>query len=220
MKKIQTPLLFIAACLMMAASASKLPVFPKSGKSLQDFVPKGWHILSITEGDIDFDKDDDLVVALADDRETHPSKAEKEGYPRLLVFLTRDGDHYNLAAVSDKALLRSDQASGDHFVKPAIEKGNVVISQKDVGKKHGNVTHRFKYKNGNWYLVQSSTQVVDSNGQVTTTVDTDYTTGKQVQQTKPIGQRGVLKYINFGPKQSTPVDAFNVGQTMQDVDNL
>jgi hypothetical protein len=208
--------ILLALPLLMAAS---LPTIPKSGKSLQDFVPEGWHIISVSEGDIDFDKDDDLVLALANDQEKKPSNAEKEGYPRLLVFVVREGDHYNLAAVSDKALLRSDQSSGENLIKTGVEKGTVVVGQKNVGKNRGEVTHRFKYKNGNWYLVQSTTQVVDSNGQVTTTVDTDYTTGKQTQQTKPIGQKGILKNINFGPKPATPIEAFNIGQTMQDVDN-
>lgn len=209
-------LIILALPLLIAAS---LPTLPKSGKSLQDFVPRGWHILAVTEGDIDADSDSDIVLALADDREKTLKESDSKQYPRLLVFLARDGDHYNLVATSDKVLLAKDSA-GDHFSKPIVEDGAVIVAHKDVGKQRKTVTHRFQYKDGTWYLAKTTTQTPASNGSSTTTVETDYTTGKQIQKTSGTGKKGILKYINFTPKPMTSISAFNIGQTMMDIDNV
>lgn len=207
--------LTVALPLLMAAS---LPTLPKSGKSLQDFVPGGWHILAVTEGDIDADSDSDIVLALADDREKKLKDTGSKQYPRLLVFLARDGDHYNLVATSDKVLLAKD-SEGDHFSKPLVEDGAVIVTHKAIGKQRTTVAHRFQYKDGTWYLAKTTTQTPTANGN-TTTVETDHTTGKQSQQTSSSGKKGILKYINFTPKPMTPISAFNIGQTMMDIDNV
>lgn len=210
MKKILT---IVVLPLLMAAT---VPTLPESGKSLQDFVPKGWHILAVTEGDIDADTDNDIVLALANNRE---KKTTGTSYPRLLVFLARDGDHYNLVATSDKILLTKD-SDVEHFSKAAVEGGDVLISHKEVGTQRRFVTHRFRYRDGTWYLVKSRVETPTTDGAGSTTVETDYAAGKKSRLTSAPGKKGILKYINFDPKPMTSLAAFNIGQTMMDIDNV
>lgn len=215
----QIKILFILAGLLMAAAPPQLPTVPTSGKSLQAFVPTGWHILSFTEGDIDADKDADIVLAMASDAEDDP--ASKGGLPRLLVFLLKEKGGYKLAASSDKAILCKTCGSSkdDPFRAPTIEGGDVVIRHETTGAKRLATKHQFHYQDGNWYLIgkQASTQPASS--KKTTSLEMNLVEGKQTRQTTNDTGKKISDYINFQPKPLSKVTSFNIGQEWNSVDN-
>lgn len=218
MKKYHIALLLAIAVLGMAATTAKLPTLPTMGKSMQDFVPKGWHVLSVTEGDIDADKDSDIILALGSDAEDDPTI--KAGPPRLLVFLLKEKDGYKLAASSDKAILckTCGGSKEDPFRSPTIEGGDVVVRHETIGAKHITTTHRFHYQDGNWYLIGKKADTQPT-GEKATSLELNLVKGKQIKQTTNSAGKNVSDYINFNPKPLSNVTSFNIGQEWNDVDN-
>lgn len=221
MKKIRMLPLFAVAILAMAATSVPLPTLPQSGKAIQDFVPKGWHVLSVTEGDIDADSDADTVLALASDAENNLKQGDSTQYPRLLVFLLKNKKGYTLAASSDKALLckTCNGTTTDPFQKATIENGDVVIRHEVKGKKHISTTHRFRYQDGEWYLIGKKTDTYRPNGEVATSVEKSYAGNGQKMQAMGTGDKKISDYINFQPKAQSNVSSFNIGQEYWDVNN-
>lgn len=219
MKNKATHILFALAGLLMAATATPLPTLPTTGKSLQAFVPKGWHVLSMTEGDIDADKDADIVLALASDAEDAPSNPG--GLPRLLVFLLKDKNGYTLAAKSDTAILckTCGSAKDDPFRAPAIEGGDVVIRHETSGARRVATKHQFRYQDDNWYLVGKKSETTPASDTRATSVEMNLVEGKQTRQTTDSAGKNVLKTINFTPKPLSNVTSFNIGQEWNSVDN-
>lgn len=219
MKKYHIVLLFAIAVLGMAATTLQIPTLPTTGKSMQAFVPKGWHVLSVTEGNIDADADSDIVLALGSDAEDDPTT--KGGLPRLLVFLLKDKDGYKLAASSDKAILckTCGGSKEDPFRSPAIEGGDIVVRHEATGSKNITTTHRFRYQNGNWYLIGKQANTQPASSKKATSLEMNLVEGKQTRQTTDRAGKNVSDYINFKPKPLSNVTSFNIGQEWNDVDN-
>lgn len=213
MKKNHIVFLFVIAALGLAATTTQIPTIPSTGKSLQAFIPNGWHILSVTEGDIDADKDADVVLALASDAEN--DAAYTGGTPRLLVFLLKVKGGYQLGASSASAILckTCGGSKDDPFRSPTIEGGDVVVRHERTGAKNVTTTHQFHYQDGGWYLIgkKSSSQ--------TTSVNMNLVEGKQIKQTTNGTIKKASDYINFKPKPLSNVTSFNIGQEWNDVDN-
>lgn len=218
MKKYHIAFLFTIAVLGMAATTVKLPTLPTTGQSMQAFVPKGWHVLSFTQGDIDADKDADIILALASDAEDDPATT---GAPRLLVFLVKEKDGYKLAASSDKAILckTCGGSKEDPFRSPTIEGGDVVVRHEATGAKNVTTTHRFHYQEGNWYLIGKKADTQPANSTKTTSLEMNLIEGKRIKKTTNGTGKNISDYINFKPRPLSDVTSFNIAQEWHDVDN-
>lgn len=197
--------------LAMAAASTPAPPLPASGKSMQDFVPAGWHVLSVTEGDIDADTDADIVLALASNDESS----------RVLVFLLKNKKGYTLSASSSTALLckTCGGSKDDPFRQPVIDNGDVVVRHEVGGKRAVATAHRFRYQDGNWYLVGKKSDTRVAKGQGATSVDLNLVTGKTTKETIDTSGKKVSDTINFNPKPLSNVTSFNIGQDWWDVNN-
>ena len=60
-------LIALAMLLFVGTMAAQTPKLPKSGASAQDFVPEGWHMYFIENGDLNKDHVDDVVFILEND---------------------------------------------------------------------------------------------------------------------------------------------------------
>src|SRR5579885_1055647 len=87
----------LLTCALMAISATagaevKVPAFPKTGKTVNDFVPAGWKILKKAEGDLNKDNLPDMAVILASNVEdTNSDDAMDAPRPLLLLLKQADG---------------------------------------------------------------------------------------------------------------------------------
>jgi hypothetical protein len=198
----------------MAAADVKVPTIPKSGQTVADFVPKGWHVLSETHGDVSADGREDVLLALASDAEATASVDAE--IPRLFVVLTGTAaGGFSRAAVSSKTLLCKNcgGARGDPFRKPEIQDGVIVIRHEGGSREIWEAIHHFRYKNGTWVLSKSSTQTQDSvtpdSGTITVV---NYETGEVTQQAagpkKGKGPLAVLRKV-FTPQAPTGISAFD-----------
>ena len=89
--------------------------FPEKGKTVNDFIPKGWKILRTVKGDLNNDKLEDTAVVIEKDDKKNIKKNDSLGpeylnlNPRalLVVFKQKDGT-YVLTGKNDKGFIQSE----------------------------------------------------------------------------------------------------------------
>lgn len=202
--------LFISTGIALAATT--LPAIPKTGKTIQDFVPKGWHLLAQTRGELNQDGKDDIVLALASDAE---SKPHKEKISRLLVILLQNQDGtFQRSAVSSKTLLCQSCGGfkGDPFEDIRIENGTVVVPHSGGSRDSWRSTHRFRYNNDSWDLVSKHTETVNTATNEKNVVDTNYETGESTEVKLKQDGKKLSQRIKFMPPPSSNISAYDISQ--------
>jgi hypothetical protein len=131
----------------------KIPEIPVKGKSVQSFVPKGWKILSMAEGDINKDSITDIAIVLK-----HKSETSKNSTPRILLVLLGDSQGYVLQSFSKRAIMKLSEggSSGDPFSGMSIEKGKLIINHNGGNRLQWGYSHVFEFRNENLYLISKS----------------------------------------------------------------
>lgn len=89
--------------------------FPEKGKTVNDFIPKGWKVLLTARGDLNNDKLEDTAIVIEKDDKKNIKKNDSLGpeylnlNPRVLlvVFKQKDGT-YVLAVKNDKGFIQSE----------------------------------------------------------------------------------------------------------------
>ena len=89
--------------------------FPEKGKTVNDFIPKGWKVLLTARGDLNNDKLEDTAIVIEKDDKKNIKKNDSLGpeylnlNPRalLVVFRQKDGT-YILTGKNDKGFIQSE----------------------------------------------------------------------------------------------------------------
>ena len=89
--------------------------FPTKAKTVNDFIPKGWKEILITNGDLNKDKLEDTVIVIEKEDKENIKKNDVLGpdylnlNPRILLVLFKQKDGaYILAAKNDKGFIQSE----------------------------------------------------------------------------------------------------------------
>ena len=89
--------------------------FPTKAKTVNDFIPKGWKEILITNGDLNKDKLEDTVIVIEKDDKKNIKKNDVLGpdylnlNPRILLVLFKQKDGtYILASKNDKGFIQSE----------------------------------------------------------------------------------------------------------------
>ncbi len=148
-------LLLLLLLLTPRAWADGGPSFPKDGKTLSDFIPKGWHVLKQAEGDLNQDSLNDALLALGSDNENTPEGEYAENNRHLLVLLKKSDGGYHLAVTNNNIILCKGCGGvfGDPFNTLAVERGAIVIGNYGGSSERWGTTYRFRYQNNDWYLI-------------------------------------------------------------------
>ena len=81
--------------------------FPTKAKTVDDFVPKGWKEILITNGDLNKDKLEDTVIVIEKDDVLGPDYLNLNPRILLVLFKQKDGI-YILASKNDKGFIQSE----------------------------------------------------------------------------------------------------------------
>ena len=89
--------------------------FPQKAKTVNDFIPKGWKKILTTNGDLNRDKLEDIVIVI--EKEDKKNIKKNDGFgpeelnlnPRILLVLFKQKDGtYILASKNDKGFIKSE----------------------------------------------------------------------------------------------------------------
>jgi hypothetical protein len=144
--------------------AADLPTIKKEGKTIQAFIPDGWHLATNhVKGDLNqdgindiaaiFESDTPMLIEEANNADTQ-SKPIK---PRILaIFFAKKGGGYQLSTQANHGVLTVDNAAvmKDPITYMRIKRNalNVAYAGGDADKNHWEVTARFRYKKDDWYM--------------------------------------------------------------------
>lgn len=164
---------------------------PQSGKTLQEFIPQGWSVMEKAEGDLNIDGFNDIAAVLINaTMEKNNTIGDDTDLPRLLIILFRNSDNtFKLAAASQKAILCNICGGvwGDPFENIKIEKGTLIISHYGGSSDRWGYVHRFRYQDGDWFLIGRTETNRNVNTLEGKSVDQNLITGLAITKTTPKG---------------------------------
>lgn len=129
----------------------------KDVKDVATLIPSRWRLLVRQSGpekvEGDLNKDGIQDVALVIEKLENPKDQAPER-ALLIAFGNQDGT-YTRSIIADKAILKADEGGvwGDPLANLAIDRGSVVVSFYGGSNDRWYGNYRFRFQNGDWYLI-------------------------------------------------------------------
>ncbi|WP_432406231.1 hypothetical protein [Wukongibacter sp. M2B1] len=119
-----------------------------NAQDIGEFIPDGWEILDIAEGDLNKDGINDKAFVIE-------SSDEYRQQRNLLIVFGNKDDTYTLSIRAEKAILLSNEGGpfGDPFLDILIDRGSVLIKFMGGSSSRWNQHYRFRYQDNGWYLI-------------------------------------------------------------------
>lgn len=168
------------------AIANKLQ---QTGKTLQEFIPQEWSVKAKAEGDLNKDGLNDIAAVLINDT-MEKNNTDETDLTRLLIILFKNSDGtLKLSAASEKAILCNSCGGvfGDPFESIKIEKGVLVISHYGGSSDRWAYVHRFRFQDGDWFLIGRTETNMNVNTLEGKSVDENLITGLAITETTAKG---------------------------------
>ncbi|NJO65915.1 MAG: hypothetical protein HC836_49945 [Richelia sp. RM2_1_2] len=176
--------MFVGMAIAQSARSLNANLVPVQGKTVQNFVPKGWKIQDKVEGDINRDGKPDTVLTLIE------AGTQSERGRALVILIKQPNGNFQRLAVANKLLLCSSCAgvlSSPDGAGTSIEikSGVITVSQLSGSRLATETLHRFWIDKSSQRLVLIGKDITDfdrANGDSTVTSQ-NYLTGQQIVQT-------------------------------------
>ena len=143
---------------------SDYPNLPKSGKSINDFVPKNWETVGKALGDLNGDKIEDCALVMKANLSKFLNKNDGLGSdpfdtnPRILVILFKDKDGYKIAKQSNTFIVAPDSPTQlEPFQEVRIKNGILELSFELFSSAGSwsmtSASYKFKFLKGEFVLI-------------------------------------------------------------------
>jgi hypothetical protein len=161
-------LLFLTLCSGFCfAQKFTYPTVRAEGKTIQDFVPKGWVILASAVGDLNKDNLPDAAIILQHKDSTNFIETLPGGdtmhvvtQPRILIVLLKNAadNQFHLAAQNNDFVMLHDQPNIEEpFQEMKIAKGTLQLDYQlfcNMGCSDiTNITYKFRYQGNDFALI-------------------------------------------------------------------
>lgn len=196
--------LFIMLCQETSSFANPPSlVFPTVGNTITDFVPHGWFLKDKIEGDLN--KDGLMDTALIIDEQVF---ADDPAPQRALVVLFSKNGAWSFSASNDQLVFCATCGGmlGDPLQKLAIDRGVLVIELYGGSRDRWGMTYRFRWQNGNWYLIGYTHLTADTIELTSRISDFNWSTGA-IEITSTQGEKSTKKRANKKLPPTTLKDA-------------
>lgn len=194
-------------------SDSSAQTLPKTGTAINAFVPAHWEIMEQAKGDLNNDGIPDAALVLKDKAENQTG-IDTENIPRLLVIIFGvQGGGYTLSAAKKDAILCKTCGGvfGDPFSGIKITRGTVVIDHYGGSRDRWGYTHRWRFQDGDWYLIGLASRTEDSAVGTSETTDTNLITGDRIVEKKPASGKAKVARSKVPVKPLRRLSSFTFG---------
>lgn len=188
-------------------SASNIP---STGKSLTDFVPTGWKLLTEVKGNFNKDKLVDLAAIIEEDKKWEIGDYAPERI-LLIVFKQNDGG-YKLNLSSSKAIMKKDEGGvwGDPLQDISYQNGVLNLNFYGGSNYRLAYDYKFRYQNNGWYLIGATIDNFYTGTGEGTREDYNLLTGKMISSSTLSGKIQKEKTVNRGKKKLVNLKDFDV----------
>lgn len=177
--------------------------------------PKGLRNIFEAKGDLDGDKQDELVIVY------ETSKDTDLGFERELRIFKKKAENWDLLYKNTGVVLpsRAGGMMGDPFQDMKVETGAIVVNHFGGAREKWNYTHRYRFQNENWYLIGATTSFF-APCEISNTYDYNLSTGKLNvssesqacdENGEPKGKPKIKSSTASIPKESILMDGFVPG---------
>lgn len=168
---------------------SDYPEIAKTGAKKTDFVPKGWTIMGEAEGDLNGDKQKDIVLVIKGNDPKFITKHDFLGTnpfdtnPRMLAILFRENDGYKLVQQSNSFIAMADYPTMSEPFQAVTIKNGVLQFDFEMFMSAGgwgmsNQNYKFRYQNGKFELIGADKTDAQRNTGETNSRSYNFVTGK------------------------------------------
>jgi hypothetical protein len=216
MKKVKilkiTLLLLILLGWAAQARTEEFPVknLPPQGKSLDDFVPKGWTVGEQVTGDLNGDGISDIAAILIQGKpDGDAGEAEDELQRALIVLLGRNKENFAPAGTNNKLLQCKGCGGVKESVGISIKKGVIIVDQMSGSREFSNEIWRFRYDSQaqRFVLIGKDLDTGDGMRGTGTMESCNYLTGQKITETYRYDKKGERKIATSTKKEKTPQQA-------------
>jgi len=171
--------LFVVFSAQAERPAADVPALPRTGATVESFVPKGWSIIGQADGDLNGDKlaDSVAVISLGSNEQIETNT------PRVLLILLAGDNGFTLSDSSTTSVLGAGEGGvmGDPFDQINIERGTFVISHYGGSRQRWGLQHRFRLQKNEWVLIGQTDFVLDSHTGIYDEKDENLVTGDVIK---------------------------------------
>lgn len=134
---------------------------PKTGRTVENFVPKGYSIREQKEADFNGDGRPDIVMVIEMSKKDDNQIFGDEPRPLIILFKQQDGT-YLLSAKAEDFILCSGcgGVAGDPFMGIEIRKNTFSISHYGGSSTRWSNTHQFRFQDNDWYLIGKTKSII------------------------------------------------------------
>ena len=199
---------------------SDYPNLPKSGKSINDFVPKDWETVGKAQGDLNGDKLEDCALVIKANLSKFLNKNDGLGSnpfdtnPRILVILFKEQDGYRIAKQSNTFIVAPDSPTQEEpFQAVSIKKGVLELSFQLFSSAGSwamtSSSYRFKLLNGEFVLVGADkTDSMRNSGEMESRSYNFLTSRLKVSTGKVSSDREKVRWRTYRLKKLKTLDTF------------
>ncbi|MCX7709996.1 MAG: hypothetical protein N2484_09110 [Clostridia bacterium] len=196
----------------------------KTNDNLQDlssFIPKGWHILQKSDGELamaegDLNKDgiiDKAFVIEESIKGEGSSKYALDSPRNLLIVFGNKNNTYTLSIKAEKAILLGGEGGGfgDPFDNIKVDRGSILLKFFGGSGERWYMDYRFRYQNNSWCLIGATEgSLVNIDGEMDN-IEEDYNllTGDYIFRKLVDGKIKITKG-NRGKRQLVNLQDFDV----------
>ena len=172
-----TMLILVGLVSQVVAEGFPVKDLAHEGKSLSDFVPKGWTVEYKAEGDLNGDGVSDIAAILVQ------NDPEDMGDRALIVLVRSDGGKFTPAGINDKMLECKGCLGEGGSVNISIKKGVLIVFEWIGSQLYSKTTWRFRYESPRQRFILIGKDVESGYGEKGKVESFNYLTGQKVTTT-------------------------------------
>lgn len=204
--------------LYTSGCSTQLPVLPKKGNNIEQFISQGWKVIKKSEGDLNKDGLIDIACVIQKTDKKFISTIDGtvfDSNPRILFVVFKENDSsYSLRLQSDSFIVRhTNSAMEDPFSNIKIDRGVLKISFSifmNMGSwETSTYVYTFRYQNDEFTLIGADYDQYNRGTEAGTSYSINFSTRKLIRTAKVPGEKTDLIEKTFELSELKTIKSFD-----------